>query len=274
MNTKSALRYVLFAALAAAAAQAQMQDNREKRLTCENNGVSNNGGGDRARYCEIREQPLPAAGRLTIDAGHNGGATVRGWLQNDVLVRSRVEASADSDAQARAYASQVRVDAAAGQVRAEGPETAGNSSWSVSYEIFVPQTTDITLNTHNGGIVISDVRGRIEFSATNGGVRLQRIAGDVSGSTVNGGVVVELAGNSWEGRQLEVTTRNGGVVLSLPESYSAHIQTETVNGGIQSDFPITAQGNLKPHNLDFNVGSGGPLIHVSTTNGGVKVKRT
>jgi DUF4097 and DUF4098 domain-containing protein YvlB len=151
---------------------------------------------------------------------------------------------------------------------------AHRAGWSVSYEIFVPQTTDLTLKTHNGGISISDVRGRIEFQAVNGGVNLRRIAGDVGGTTVNGGLQVELAGNSWEGRQLEARTSNGGVTISMPEFYSAHIQTETVNGGIQSDFPLTLHGNLKPRNLDFNVGSGGPLIHVTTTNGGVRLKRT
>jgi hypothetical protein len=32
-------------------------------------------------------------------------------------------------------------------------------------------------------------------------------------------------------------------------------------------------GDLRPRNLDFNVGSGGPLIRVTTTNGGVKLKK-
>ena len=118
------------------------------------------------------------------------------------------------------------------------------------------------------------MRGRITFETRNGGVHLARVAGDVSGSTLNGGVHVELAGNSWEGRQLEATTRNGGVTISMPERYSAHIQAETVNGGVRSDFPVTRTGDLKRlRNLDFNLGSGGPLIHVSTTNGGVKLQR-
>jgi len=63
------------------------------------------------------------------------------------------------------------------------------------------------------------------------------------------------------------------VTIAIPESYSAHLQTETVNGGIASDFPIAMHGDLRPRNLDFNVGSGGPLIRVTTTNGGVKLKR-
>ena len=269
MNTR--LTYLALLSLTAAgAACAQMQDNRDKTMTCQDN----HGNSDQAHHCDIREQSFAGPGRLNVDGGVNGGATVKGWLNNNVLVRAKVESWADTDAQASLLAGQVHVDTAGGQIRAGGPDSANHTGWSVSYEIFVPQTTDLTLKTHNGGISISDVRGRIEFDAMNGGVHLKRIAGDVSGATVNGGLNVELIGSSWEGRQLEAKTSNGGVTISMPQFYSAHIQTETVNGGIQSDFPLTLQGNLRPRNLDFNLGSGGPLIHITTTNGGVKLKRT
>lgn len=262
------LTYVLAAGLAFSTAFAQMHDNREKQMTCENNG-----GGDRARHCEIREQTFAGPGKLAVDGGVNGGATIKGWLRNDVLVRSKVETWADTQSEANLLASQIRVDAGAGQVHAAGPESVNNAGWSVSYEIFVPQTTDLDVKTHNGGVHISDVRGQIHFEAVNGGVHLARIAGDVSGTTINGGLHVELAGNSWEGRQLEASTENGGVTVAMPENYSAHIRTETVNGGVRSDFPITMRGRLD-RNLDFNVGTGGPLIHLSTTNGGVTIKHT
>lgn len=167
------------------------------------------------------------------------------------------------------------MDASAGQVRASGPETQRDSGWSTSYEIFVPQSTDLSMTSFNGGIDLSDVRGHIEFKAQNGGVRLTRVAGDVKGQTQNGGIQVDLAGRTWEGGQLEASTTNGGVTIAIPENYSAHIQTETVNGRIDTDFPVTltVQGRVRQQNLDFNVGSGGPLIHVSTTNGGVKLRK-
>ena len=263
------MKLAIVAAICGLAGFAQMVDNRDKKLSCDNNGES-----DRPRHCQMSEQTVPAMGRLNVDAGKNGGVTVKGWLQNSVLVRTRIEASAETESAASLMASQVHVDASGGQVRATGPDAADNAWWSVSYEIFVPQTTDLTLKAHNGGVTISDVRGQIQFEAQNGGVHLRRIAGDVNGSTVNGGIQVELAGNSWEGRQLDVTTKNGGVTVSMPEHYSAHLQTETVNGGVQSDFetPASPDGR-RARRLDFNVGSGGPLIHVSTTNGGVKVKK-
>ena len=248
---------------------AQLQDNSEKQMTCQNGGSD----GESVRHCEIRELAVPAISRLSVDSGQNGGATVKGWLRSDVLVRARVEGSGETEAAAALMASQVSIDSSGGQVRAIGPEPANNSWWSVSYEIFVPQNSDLTLKTHNGGITISDVRGQIRFEGNNGGVHLKRVAGDVAGTTVNGGVQVELAGAMWDGRQLEVSTRNGGVSVAMPSYYSAHIQAETQSGGVQSDFPVILEGNARPRRLDFNVGSGGSLIHITTTNGHVSLKR-
>jgi hypothetical protein len=168
---------------------AQLRDNTEKQMTCQNGGYDS----DRIRHCEMREQTVPAIGRLSVDANRNGGLTVKGWLRNEVLVRARVEASAENEGAAANLVSRVSIDSTGGQVRATGPESVDNndSSWSVSYEIFVPQNTDLTATARNGGINISDVRGQIRFEGRNGGVHLKRLAGDVSGSTVNGGVEAE-----------------------------------------------------------------------------------
>jgi DUF4097 and DUF4098 domain-containing protein YvlB len=257
---------VLF--LIAVAASAQMQDNREKQMTCENNHREG-----RSRSCNIVEQTLDSMGRLSVDPGSNGGVTVKGWSLGQTLVRTKIEAWAATDPEASLIAGQVHADTAGGQLRASGPESRNNSGWAVSYEVFVPHATDLTLNAHNGGIHISDVRGKLEFKTTNGGVHLARIAGDVNGSTQNGGVHIELSGSRWEGGQMDVRTQNGGVHIAMPEQYSAHIQTETVNGGVHSDFPTPSTLERRPRNLDFNVGSGGALIHLSTINGGVHLQR-
>lgn len=250
---------------------AQLRDNSEKQMACQSGGYYSDG----VRHCEMREQTVLAVGRLSVDASRNGGVTVKGWLQNYVLVRARIEASADNESAAANLASRVSIESSGGQVRATGPESIDNNNswWSVSYEIFVPQNTDLTTTARNGGITISDVRGQIRFEGRNGGVHLKRLAGDVSGSTVNGGVQIELTGTIWDGRQLEVTTRNGGVHVTMPSSYSARVQAETERGGFQSDFPVTVEGNVRPRRLDFNFGAGGPLIHVTTSNGRVSFTR-
>ena len=253
---------------------AQFRENTEKQLTCENGGYDN----DRVRHCEMREMNAPAIGRLNIDGLRNGGASIKGWSRGDVLVRARVEASGETDSAATGMVSQVSIDTSGGQVLARGPEPHDNAWWSVSYEIFVPHNTDLSLKTHNGGINISDVRGQIHFEGNNGGVNMKRVAGDLTGSTVNGGIQVELTGTMSDFRQLELSTHNGGVTVAMPSTFSARFQAETNNGGIHSDFPLPPQPqiqpNVRPRKLDATIGAGGPLIHVTTSNGQVSLKKT
>ena len=167
---------------------------------------------------------------------------MKGWLRGDVLVRARVEASGENKGAAAILASRVMIDGSGGQVRATGPEPANNSGWSVSYEIFVPQVTDVTLKTNNGGLTISDVRGQIHFDAVNGGVHLKRVPGEVSGATVNGGINVELAGAMVDGRQMELSTHNGGVTVAMPSHYSARDPGGDRNGPDSVGFPVAAAG--------------------------------
>ena len=118
--------------------------------------------------------------------------------------------------------------------------------------------------------------GKIEFKTLNGGVSLVRVGGAVRGSTTNGGLHVVLDGVRWEGEMLNVTTTNGGVNLVMPDNYSAHIETGTVNGNVNSEFPLnvpmTERGRL-PREINVDLGSGGPTIRATTTNGGVHLAR-
>jgi hypothetical protein len=257
---------------------AQLHDNTEKQLSCQNGSYDS----DRARHCEMREQSVASIGQLTIDAGQNGGANIKGWTRGDVLVRTRVEAFAENDGAAANLASRVNVDSSGGQVRATGPDRndrQDRSSWSVSFEIFVPQNGDVSLKTYNGGINIQDVRGQIHFEAHNGGVNLKRVMGDVTGSTVNGGINVEMAGTRWDGRQMDLSTHNGGVNVAMPAQSSARVQAETVNGRISSDFPMPMMDSRgsngeRQRKIEFAVNGGGSPIHITTQNGGISLKKS
>lgn len=239
-------------------------------LTCRDNWYSDRLVG----HCEIKEQTLPAAGgTITVDARQNGGVSVKGWDRNEILVRARIQAAAPSQAEADELAKQIRIETGGGKIFADGPARHSDYHWDVSYEIFVPRRSDLSLQAHNGGIAITDVHGQIEFSGTNGGVVLKRVGGKVRGGTTNGGLVVELSGDRWDGEELDVKTTNGGIVMSVPDNYSAHLETGTVNGNLSIDFPVTVQGRIT-RELAVNLGSGGPTVRAVTTNGGIRIKRT
>ena len=224
-------------------------------------------------HCEIKEQGLPASGdTIAVDGRMNGGVIIKGWERNEILMRSRIQTAAPTEAEANDMVKQIKIETAGSKIFASGPENRRDRWWSVSYEIFVPQRSNLSLKTNNGGISITSVNGRLEFSAQNGGVHLSRIGGTVKGGTTNGGLHIELSGDRWDGEALDVSTTNGGVSLSIPENYSAHLETGTVNGHLSIDFPVTVQGNIT-RELAVNLGSGGATIRAMTTNGGVKISR-
>jgi hypothetical protein len=266
------LPVVLTAALALAPAFAPTGtvQRTQRGDWCSNNNYSD----DRARHNEVRDSTVPASGAtINVDASPNGGIKVEGHARTDVQVQACVSATADSEEQARALAQRVEVVTTADRVSANGPQNLGRrESWSVSYRLAVPNRTSLSLRTTNGGISLTDVDGEIAFRTVNGGVSLTRVAGSVRGRTSNGGVDVDLEGSTWNGEGLEVETENGGVSMAIPADYSARLETGTVNGRMNIDFPVTVQGRIG-RSIETQLGSGGPLIKVRTSNGGVNIRR-
>ena len=237
---------------------------------CSNN---RHGDSDYQQHCEVRESTM-GAGPLNVDAGQNGGIVIEGWDGDGIRVRAVVQGSASSAARAKAIVDQVQVQVGGGRVYATGPDLERREWWSVSYRINVPRKNDLDLHASNGGISIAGVNGNMRFDTVNGGVKLDDVGGRVNGETRNGGLSVTLSGDRWDGEGLDVETSNGGVTLRLPENYNAELETRTVNGGLSIDFPVTVQGELTARRgLSTTLGSGGPLVRVRTTNGGVKIGR-
>jgi len=83
-------------------------------------------------------------------------------------------------------------------------------------------------------------------------------------------LVIELSGDRWDGESMDVSTTNGGVIMSVPENYSAHLETGTVNGSVNTDFPVTGRITKQ---IALNLGSGGATVRAMTTNGGVNLKK-
>ncbi len=229
---------------------------------------------DRSEHvCEIRETTIKADWEtIRVDAGVNGGITVEGWNKNEIRIRARIKAWDRDEDDAREIMDEIEIKTSNETIIAKGPKLRGSKrGWAVSYEVMVPRKSNLDLETLNGGIGIEDVEGEIEAEAVNGGLRLSQLAGDVDVHTTNGGVSVELHGKKWEGRGLEATTTNGGVKVWIPEDYNADLETGTVNGSVDFDFPVMVKGKISKR-IHATLGEGGPTIRVVTTNGGVKLK--
>jgi hypothetical protein len=249
---------------AAAAAQPGDWHNGD----CEDN--SNHWG--EAHVRQMRRTTLSlSSGRLGVNIT-NGGIDVTGEDRSDVALEARVTAWAPSESEANDLLNQIVIDTDSGDIRDHGPHTHffNRTGYSVDYHLHVPRHLAAELHTMNGGIDLTRLDGNLRFETTNGGVSLDQLSGDVQGHTVNGGLNISLAGDRWQGDGLHADTTNGGIDLRVPNNYSAHLETGTVNGGISVDFPITVQGEIK-NRLNTDLGSGGPTVHVQTVNGGVTI---
>jgi DUF4097 and DUF4098 domain-containing protein YvlB len=273
-------RYVALLALATAAAIApvrlagQTGDDAEWLARCREEYTGQyRSARNHTKYCEVRELRMPATGSLTVNPGENGGVAVRGWDGKDVSVHARIQTYGEDQAAARDVASNVRVVAANGSVHAESGRSE-RTSWSVTFEVMVPRSYDLTLETHNGPVEVRDVSGRMSLRTVNGPIDLAGVSGDVRARAQNGPVDVALTGTRWDGAGLDAETENGPVTLRLPSGYNARLETGTVNGPMSVDFPmnVTISGRVN-HRINTTLGSGGALIRVVTTNGPVEITR-
>jgi hypothetical protein len=262
-------RIAILGLLPLAAATLSAQNTRAQRFldNCDR------GSRDDERFCDVRELTLPVTAALNVDGRQNGGITVHGWDKAEIHVTAMIQAQSESQADAQAIAKGVAISTSGGPVRATGASDLDrHASWSVSYEVYVPRHTGLVLNGSNGGLSVDGVQSKMELETVNGGINLTDVDGDIRGTTVNGGITVDLNGDGWRGGGLELVTTNGGVHVTMPANYSAQLDASTQNGGLDVGFPIRVQGSIG-RRISTQLGAGGAPIRLTTTNGGVSVRR-
>jgi hypothetical protein len=233
--------------------------------TCSANNFHSDG---LVSYAESRQQRVASASENYINPGVNGSIKVHGWQNGEVLVTACLQTAAESQGDAEALAKQVTIVKGPGAIEPEGPATDSQHYWGVSYEVWLPNSSNVKMDAHNGSIAVDGLRGQIHFHTLNGSIKLS----GVGGATTNGSITVDLVGSGWNGNGLKVETTNGSVRLNLPQNFSARVEASTVNGSLRTDFPITVSGEIR-HDLSFVLGSGGPDVAVHTVNGSVHIGR-
>ena len=149
---------------------------------------------------------------------------------------------------------------------------ADNNDVDVDFLVRVPQGVHFAGRTVNGAVEAEELGGNVEATTVNGGVRATG-RGVVRGETVNGSVFARLGRADWPG-SLSYTTVNGSITVELPADTSAEVRASTVNGGIDSDFPLNIKGRWGPKQARGTLGAGGRTLELETVNGAIRlVKR-
>jgi DUF4097 and DUF4098 domain-containing protein YvlB len=230
-----------------------------------------------------RTLPLPSGARFVLDADA-GSVVVRGTARAD----ARVVASASVDDLHAKF--KIEVKQGTGEVRVVSRKKKGSaSSWfglfgtdasNLKFEIEVPQTTPVRIDTaggsvqasalradadlgsSGGSISASDHQGRLKADTSGGSIRLERVRGDAAVHTsggqiqareVDGKLDAETSGGSIEVHEvsgdLRASTSGGSIQI---DGAGGRVDAETSGGGVQASFK---RGNAQGGRLESSAGS-------------------
>lgn len=146
-----------------------------------------------------------------------------------------------------------------------------NNDVTVDFEVQVPAGIEFNGQTVNGQMSAEGLKGDVRASSVNGSVRVST-TGLAEASTVNGSVYAEMGRANWND-DLEFSTVNGGITLVMPAKLDTDISATTVNGDIETDWPLTISGRFSHRRLRGTIGAGGRGLNLSTVNGEIRLKK-
>jgi hypothetical protein len=131
------------------------------------------------------------------------------------------------------------------------------------------------LTTSNGPIDAKGVKGFLEASTSNGPIEIETNELDPSRpvklETSNGPITVLIGGKG--GPDVRARTSNGNISVRLPDGAGARVRAHTSNSSITTDFPLNNVMNMSKTHLDGTIGTGGPMLDLTTSNGHIRLSR-
>jgi hypothetical protein len=149
---------------------------------------------------------------------------------------------------------------------------APQSDVAVQFTVRVPRGVRIDATTVNGAVRIVGASAATSARTVSGDVSVETSRGPVKALVVNGGIHATLSGVADSGA-VKLITVNGGVTLELPARADATISANTMNGAIESDFPLDVNDKFVGHHASGAIGRGGRRIELSAVNGSVRLKK-
>ena len=142
----------------------------------------------------------------------------------------------------------------------------------VDFTVRLARGVKVDVGTVNGTVRVHGATAEVEASTVNGNVDVSTSGGPVNAETVNGSIDARMATLDGEA-DLEYSTVNGSITLTLPSRTSAEVDLSTVNGHFETDFPVQARGRISRTHLRGTIGEGGRRIRAKTVNGSVELRK-
>ena len=163
----------------------------------------------------------------------------------------------------------VSVSAANGRVDVEGVHGAVEVRSSNGSATITEVIGDVQVATSNAKVHCCHTRGRLRARSSNGKIEIESHSGALDASTSNGVIRAQLDAIGKEG--VHLATSNGRIVLDLPDSVDADMDIRVDNGLIRNERPLARGAKETQGRVVGQLGHGGPLIKLRTSNGVISV---
>jgi hypothetical protein len=242
----------------------------------------------------IKEEP----GRVEVKVDKKSGGKLSwlswGWgdgLEFEIEVPRETELDIDTAGGrivVESITGNTRLDTSGGRIAArdvEGDLLADTSGGSIDIEAVVG---DVNADTSGGNIEVRDVTGGVRADTSGGSIKIGNVEGDINADTSGGSIHISEAGGSVDADTSggsvyvsfaagnssggELSTSGGGIVVSLDPAADLEVDASASGGHVDLGVPLTVQGRLTRTAVRGTLGSGGALLRLRTSGGGIEIE--
>src|SRR5712671_2649567 len=228
---------------------------------------------------------------LTIKAEQNGGIQVTTWDKPEVSLKLCKQIATDDESEGRRLLAETRLEINGSNISVHAPEE-NHHSLGTLLLVKAPKNANLNLSVHNGGVSLSGFIGTAEAHAQNGGISFRRSSGKLTAEAENGGISIKDCGGDviakvengglsialpehWEGKGLEAHARNGGLVVSVPKTFSGGLEvvaSEHTSIICKDDACNAGERTWDSGHKLFRMGGANPQVRATTENGGIVIE--
>lgn len=140
----------------------------------------------------------------------------------------------------------------------------------ISYRIWVPVESNISVYASKGSIRMQDIKGKIHAETTEKEVELKNMSGSVSAHTTNAKLKVEMT--TIDSNGLELTTTNADITVEVPRNALITYQADAFGGEIVSDLRLFPRGPFTKQSQYGWINGAGVYMRLFTTNGRINIR--
>jgi hypothetical protein len=189
-------------------------------------------------------------------------------VQGERVVRS--DDFEDAEAHLALLTVKARRNGAEIDVSSEQPNRSEGRSYEVHYRVRLPSWMKIDAQLVNGEVTVEGASGGLSVALTNGSARCMGIYGNCVVALVNGPVRCDLSLPAQGACSL--STVNGNVSLTVPDTTSAQLEAKVTNGTISvSSLEVKSLKSSKTA-VTGVLGTGKGTIQLSAVNGNVGIE--